>query len=651
MAICYSCFKEYGDEFGLCPYCGEEKITEPNEPVQLRPGTVLNNRYIIGRSVGEGGFGVVYKAYDTHFECIVAIKEFFSSRLFTRYPGETSVRVGKKTIEEFKYRKNRFLTEARYIAKYNSNNNIVGVFDHFEENNTAYIVMELLKGTSLSKFIEKSGGKIEPTLAVDIICKICLALKDLHKDNIIHCDIAPDNIFIFDDNTVKVFDFGAAKLADSEDVAIDICMKPGYSPPEQYDQSNNLGPWTDIYAVGATLYLMLTGIKPDESTNRKINDTVIPPHLIDPAISENISLTVMKAMAVEKHLRFRTVDELVNALIGERKVYSLETEKKRRRNRRLIGVASALAAVACVVALVMHTYSDKRSEQVLSPATLTVWYSVEDGSNEKEAMEKVKSDFESKFPDVKIELTAFDSNNYAKAIEKAAENNELPLLFESSGLDREILDKARNAEMILDSPQAKECLFLDMYDNYYSDKKQIPLAIEAPMAVVITSGKTSVGYGKDTFSSVENFGTDRIAIDKDVDDVIDKNLEGEWLSRDTFMNNDANTSAVMLSSTMHINNVRQSLTSYQKKFTYLDGGSVKCNFIYEWSLGKGSSAEEKAAERLLSWMLGDVYQSDLMITVASDGQLPINETCFREKIKGKNYQGIEEVYKHYVFKK
>ena len=189
MAICYSCFKEYGDEFGLCPYCGTEKITGPNEAIHLFPGTVLNGRYIIGTSIGEGGFGIVYKAYDTKLECIVAIKEFFSARLFTRYPGETEVKVNKKTLNEFKYRKARFLTEARYIAKYNANKNIVGVLDHFEENNTAYIVMELLKGMSLGTYLSLHGGRLDQSITIEIAQQVCSALKDLHKDNIIHCDI------------------------------------------------------------------------------------------------------------------------------------------------------------------------------------------------------------------------------------------------------------------------------------------------------------------------------------------------------------------------------------------------------------------------------------------------------------------------------
>ena len=649
MSLCYSCFKEYDSRFGICPFCGSETITEPKEKIHLPPGTLLAERYIIGTAIGEGGFGVVYKAYDQKFGCIVAIKEFFSSRLFTRYPGERDVKVSRKNAEEFKYRKNRFLTEARFIARYNSNNNIVGVLDHFEENGTAYIVMQLLQGVSLSQYLVQKGGKIGRDEAVSIIEQVCAALHDLHKDNIIHCDIAPDNIVLLDGLKVKVFDFGAAKLADSEDVAIDICMKPGYSPPEQYDQSNNLGAWTDIYAVGATLYHMLSGIKPDESTNRKVADTVVPLHQLDPEIPENLSNTVMKAMAVEKHMRFRSVDELTAALAGEKKVVSLEKEKKRRRLKRLGGIAAACLLAAGAGLLVWNAYSDKRTEQYLEPAELSVWYSVSEGSGEQAAMESIKEDFESKFPDVKLELKAIPEAAYEAEIRGAVESGSLPQLFESSGLSDELLDTARDVQSVTGSEQARDCLFLDMYNDYYSTSKRVPLAIEAPVACVITAGKTSVSYEGNVFSELSDLGTDSIAIDDDCRGLIEKNFSSDWLPESSFMDNESNTCAVMLSSTIHINVVRTKLTKYEKKFVFAGADKVKCDFIYEWSLGRGSKSQEKAADRLLCWMLGNVYQNKLMVSIASDGQIPLNRDCFDDKCSGRNYAGIKDVCKNYVF--
>ena len=649
MALCYSCFKEYDSQFGMCPFCGAETITEPKEAVHLLPGTVLNGRYIIGVSVGEGGFGVVYNAYDKTLDRIVAIKELFSAKLVTRYPGETAVRINKKTAGEFEYRKNRFLTEARYIANFNSNKNIVGVLDHFEENNTAYIVMELLKGMSLSSYMAKHGGKLDRSLTLEIAGQICSALEELHNENIIHCDVAPDNIFVLEGHEVKLFDFGAAKLADSADAAIDICLKPGYSPPEQYDRTNNLGPWTDIYALGATLYIMLTGIKPDESTNRKLNDTVVPPHVIDPSIPDNLSNTVMKAMAVEKHLRFKNIDALRKSLIGDVKVRTLAQEKRIKNLKRVAGIATALVILASVTGAVANMYSDKKEENGLRPATVSVWYSVADGSSEQAAMESIKEDFESKFPDVTIELKAINESSYTSEISAAAKKGELPDLFESSGLSDDVLKKAQDVSAILDSPQAKECLFLEDYHSYYSDTKKIPLGIEVPVAAVITKGSTKVVYNNDVFDDLSDFRADKIAMDNGCDELIEKNLDSQWASRDTFMDNESNTSPVMMTSSMNINDIRKELVNYTKNYVFLDGDKVSCDYIYEWSIGATDAEERRASERLLSWMLGNVYQSELMITIASDGQIPVNEKCFYEKCSNKNYKGLEKAYKHYVF--
>lgn len=655
MAVCYSCFKEFGDEFDICPHCGEIKDIEPAEPIHLMPGTILANRYIVGKAVGQGGFGIVYKAWDSKLEVIVAIKEFFSSRIVIRYPGETAVRVSKKNEDEFVYRISRFLTEAKYIAKFVSHKNIVNVYDHFEENGTAYIVMELLRGMNLGEYIDKHGGRLEKTTAVTICNSICAALTSLHKENIIHCDIAPDNIFVLENHEIKVYDFGAAKLANSEDVAIDICMKPGYSPPEQYDQTNDLGSWTDIYAVGATLYMMLVGEKPDESTNRKIADSVVPPHDVDNTIPENLSNTVMKSMAVEKHMRFKNADEFLSALNGGKKVYTIAAEKKRRKRRRYSGIATACIVAASALGAVAYSYNQKKTEQLLKPAEISVWYLVADDSGEEAAMKRIEADFEDKFDNVNLELRAIPESEYEREIEKAAENNELPSLFESTGLSLSVLDKANSVKNILKSEQADGCLFLEQYEDYYDDCKQIPLAIEVPIAFVITNGAASLEYSDSTFNDLSDFGAPLWAADMSNEQLLVRNFGNDAVSaaanEDAFMNNEINSVPVMLSTTMRINDVREKLTNYQKSFVYYSNDKVFCDFTYEWSIGQGNDSEIMAAERLLSWMLGNSYQNILMVSVSSDGQIPVNRTCFHEKCSGKSYSTMEDIYEQFTFEK
>ena len=655
MKRCYSCFKEYDDILNVCPHCGQPAITKPIEPVHLVPGTVLADRYILGLAVGSGGFGVVYKAWDSKLEIIVAVKEFFVSRLVTRAEGLPDLIVSKKSQEEFTYRKERFLAEARDMAKFRDHRSIPNVIEYFEENNTAYIVMELLQGVALNQYMREHPGGIGTDFAIMIANEVGNALNTLHKAKIIHRDVAPDNIYVCSGKELKIklMDLGAAKLTDATDDVVDIILKPGYSPVEQYEKGADIGPWSDIYALGATLYAMLTGIKPEESTNRMIEDKLLSPREIDPEIPENLSNAVMKAMALDKHMRFRNVKEFLDAINGSRKVIPLNKERKRRKARRALGIVAAIAAVLAIAGLGVYEYTQKIKEQELEPAEISVWFSVEEGSSEENAMAKIRDDFEEKYPDVKIELTAIPAAEYKETLEEALEEGEMPTLFESSGIGGNILDDALPLDSILETPQFQNCLFFEGYSSAYPAHKKIPLAIEVPMAFIITNGPKFIDYDKNYFSGTGDFGPDAVIVyDPAWSEVVSWNVSLEGLSEDTsgFFNKTENTASVMLGSSMEINKVRREVTNFDKKYVYFDAERIECKYIYEWSIGKGEEAEVAAAERLLSWMLGNAYQTSLMITDCNDGQIPVNSICFEEKVKTRMLQPIKEIYTQFVLK-
>ena len=652
MKICYSCFSQYDDSYAACPKCGQAEIRQPKEPIHLAPGTVLAGRYILGEAIGSGGFGIVYRAWDAKLESIVAVKEFFVSRLMTRAAFTRNVIISRKAQEEYTYRKARFLAEARTMAKFGSHRSIPNVFEFFEENDTAYIVMELLQGMALNDYLHQNSGRIDVGLAVVIANEVGNALKSLHEHGIIHRDVAPDNIFICSGKElrIKLMDLGAAKLTDSTDDVIDIILKPGYSPTEQYENSKNIGPWTDIYALGATLYAMLCGSKPDESTNRKIADTVVPPRQRNPLVSENLSNTVMKAMALDKHMRFKNIPEFLKALNGGKKIISLAKERRRRSLRRITGIAAAFAVVAAIGGVVFQSYYQKRSEQFLKAADIDVWYSVAEGSQETAAMEAVVADFCSTFDTVNISLRAIPEQEYAAVLAQAAAEGNLPDLFESTGADQSVLTAARDVTMVLLSQQAGECLFLSQCNSYYANAKQVPLGIEVPMAYVVTNGAAFLEYDSSFFQTLTDFGNAVIAGDERCEDLIQANFPGaSVVSSGLFLDNSENQAAVFLSSTMALNQVRQTLTNYEKTYVYPDAASIVCKFTYEWSLGKGSTNEKAAAEKLLCWMLGGVYQNTLMVSQCSDGQLPVNEAVFHTKLENRALEALEEVYTQFRF--
>jgi hypothetical protein len=480
------------------------------------------------------------------------------------------------------------------------------------------------------------------------------ALKSLHEKGIIHRDVAPDNIYICAGKEIKIklMDLGAAKLADSTDDVIDIILKPGYSPTEQYDNSRNIGPWTDVYALAATLYVMITGVKPDESTNRKIHDEVVPPRALNPQISENLSNAIMKAMAIEKHMRFKTVQEFLSAINGERKIIPLAKEKKRKHMRRFTGIAAACAALIVGSLFVYDTYRSKQNENQLAPATVEVWYSVAEGSTEGDAMKAIREDFEQKFEGVTLELVGIPEAEYEDRIRQAAKKGELPALFESSGLPSDILQEATDLDEVLASEQFKNAMFLDQYHRYYDSKKQMPLAIEVPMAYVITSGASCVTYYGAYFTGTSDFGTDMVAYDDRYEALLQPNFNLAGLrDKESFLNNEANTSPVLLSSTAQINEIRTVLTNYEKNYVFYDSNEIHCRYMYEWSIGDGSKDQLRAAERLLSWMLGNVYQSYLMINKCNDGQIPVNPICFETKLESKYLASMSQIHEKFVFEK
>lgn len=654
MSRCFSCFKEFGDEFEVCPYCGTIRTTKPKEPVFLRPGTILCDRYLVGEAVDSGGFGVIYKAWDMKLETVIAIKEFFASRLMTRAEGEKEVIVTGKNREEFEYRKRRFLAEARNMAKFSTHRSIPNVYEFFQENGTAYIVMELFHGGTLNNYLHEHRGIVDRDFAVYITNEVGKALISLHEKGIIHLDVAPDNIYICsgEDKKIKLLDLGAAKLTDCEENVVDIVLKPGYSPVEQYDNSN-IGPWSDVYALGATLYVMLTGIKPDESTNRKEDDPLLPPHEVNNAIPENLSNAVMKAMAMDIHMRYKSVAEFLNAINSGKKVLTLEKEKKLRKRKRFSGVLAAALICLAFGAFVFYSYKTKKAEEILDDASITVWCSVEDGSKEEAAMQSIINDFTEKYPNVSVELKAIPEEEYPAAVEEAAAKDALPTVFESGNLPDSVLDKAKDADKVLQSEMAGDCLFLDGYDRYYPNHKQIPLGIEIPMAVVITNGNTAIDYKDEFFSSPESFGSNaKIALDENARDLIEENYTlNNPMDEKDFFDNESNKAAVLLTSTMSVNRVRSEVINYTKEFVFPNQKEIRGKFVYEWSIGDGNHDEIAAGEKLLSWMLGNAYQNKLMISQANDGQIPINSKTFDDKTSQNLYLPMKKIMNNIVIER
>lgn len=623
MAICYNCFKEYDGELEFCPYCGQSVEELPGDDYLLSPGTLLLNRYVIGKAVGSGGFGNVYKAWDKKLETVVAVKEYYPQSIVNRIPGtDEVVLVSGKNRKEFEYGKSRLLQEARNIAKFSSHKNIVNVFEFFEANNTSYMVMEYLRGMPLNKYLKECGGKLDSETAVFIVSAICDALASLHKAGIIHRDISPDNIYVCENKVITLFDFGTAEFPDGKN-QLPVIVKQGFAPPEQYEAENRQGAWTDIYALGASLYLLLTGQKPDASPDRKVVDELPAPKEVNPEIGEQLNNAIMKAMAVDIHLRFQTVSEFKKAIQGELKVLPVEKERKKRKKKRLIGLAAAMLVLVAGTAGIFGALEYQKEQEFLNPAAITVWTVGEESSQQYITMSEIVKQFNEAYPDVKVTITAVKEEEYESKIAEANAKAELPQLFYSTNIHNDNLTNAADVSSILKSQNGQNAYFLSSCKS----KHKIPLGITVPVAYAIVSGSNSLSYEEEYFKTLSDLGECTISVDGDYEDLIAKTIPGysAGVSKDRFFNGETQ---VLLSTTKEYFHV-QSVFGGRYKVLGSRANKFYCCFDNQWSVGNGSKDEQKAAKKLLEFMLSPAAQDCIYFDAEEkSGVLPLNASIF-----------------------
>ena len=319
--ICYNCFQEKPDAAGPCPHCGFD--LEENErkfPVALRAGTVLNGRYIVGRVLGQGGFGITYLALDTQLNAKVAIKEFMPGEIATRQGTTVSVMMDTKS-EEFAYGAERFQEEARTLAKFIGNPNIAAVTSYFDENDTSYFVMDYIEGISFKTYIANHGGKISVEETLNVMIPVLRALTAVHAEGFIHRDVTPDNIYITKDGMVKLLDFGSARYSiGDKSKSLDVILKVGYAPKEQYIRRSRQGPFTDVYSCAACFYAAITGFLPPESLERLDHDELVPISQAGIEIPEYLDKAILKGLAVQPEDRFQSAAEFLEAIERQRVV-------------------------------------------------------------------------------------------------------------------------------------------------------------------------------------------------------------------------------------------------------------------------------------------------------------------------------------------
>lgn len=375
-----------GDE-PICPHCGYDE-SKQNDIHQLPAGTVLKEQYLVGRVLGQGGFGITYLAWDLYLDTPVAVKEYYPTGVVMRECAVTT-NVSICTAEgeaRFRNSKERFLREAKMLARFSQTPEIVQVRNFFLANNTAYIVMEYVEGTTLKEYVTQHGGKISLEETLSILRPVMMALDMVHKAGVIHRDISPDNIMLLPKGGVKLLDFGAVRDVSSASVSTEAILKRGFAPIEQYQKRGSLGPWTDVYALSATVYYCITGEIPLDSPDRLLSYEDLDLEKKLPELPESQRHALEHGLQLRAENRTQSVEELYRELSAEPEkapenaparpgqgVQSIRSMKKG-----LLPVAAAvLSAVAlCLVIALVNGRSEPEdtdpTDAPLSP-TQTVW--------------------------------------------------------------------------------------------------------------------------------------------------------------------------------------------------------------------------------------------------------------------------------------
>ena len=319
MRFCYSCMQQLEDEgTEVCPYCGEPLAITCDTARFLKPGTILQNKFVIGKVLGAGGFGNTYIGWNQLLQCKVAVKEYFPRQLSSR--GENGLTVSvSDTVSKQRFRSglHQFLEEARNIASLQDVRGVVQVFNFFEENGTGYIIMEFLEGMDVKEILKRRGDKAEYEWSRRVMLTVLHTLREIHKRGILHRDIAPDNIFVTNEGVIKLIDFGAAKYAaETAGIHGEIVLKAGYAPIEQYGRKAQQGPYTDLYAAAAMFYRMLSGVKPQAANERVIQDNVLPLSDMGVEIPEQAELAIMVCLNIQPQYRLQSAEEFMEALDG-----------------------------------------------------------------------------------------------------------------------------------------------------------------------------------------------------------------------------------------------------------------------------------------------------------------------------------------------
>lgn len=313
--LCFGCMHMLPAPEAVCPHCGHDNRIRVNDPTYL-PATVLQGQYFVGKALGRGGFGITYLGYDMNLERVVAIKEYFPAAMANREAGSNTLHTYRESQGDYERGCQRALEEGRMVARMGNVPGVVQIYNVFQANGTVYIVMEYIQGVTLASMVKQAGGRIAWKQLLELMLPIMDALHTIHGMRVVHRDVSPDNIMIRQNGQAVLLDFGAAHNV-SEHTASEhsVSLRMGYAPIEQYSRTGKQDGRIDEYALCATMYHALTGVKPPDATERLFEESELQA-LAPAGVPAAVEQVLLKGMSVKAQDRYSSVAEFKAALLA-----------------------------------------------------------------------------------------------------------------------------------------------------------------------------------------------------------------------------------------------------------------------------------------------------------------------------------------------
>lgn len=313
--LCLGCMEPLGDH-KVCPNCGYDKENTVSLASHLKPGTILHERYLIGKSLYSNGEGITYLAYDKTVGCKVVVREYMPEQLCSRVPGSALINVDYDHLAQYKALMAEYTELNKALARQRSLSHLNPALDLISENNTTYAIFEYQDGRSLLEYLKENAGELSWSTVKRIFPPFFTSLSLLHNAGVLHRGISPETIFVTDKGELKLKGFCISAVR-TNDTELDAELFDGYAAPEQYFADRQQGTWTDVYGVCAVLYRILTGCRATDANSRQDFDNLIPPSDVNPLVPESVSSAIMKGLTLDSNARIKTVTDLVTLLFEE----------------------------------------------------------------------------------------------------------------------------------------------------------------------------------------------------------------------------------------------------------------------------------------------------------------------------------------------